>query len=496
MDMESNGRESGEAGQSNESTAAKLAGIGSVEFWINHPGVIGYMSPGEGRIALTSGQVKKCVREGLADARTLLPDRSADSREVARECIGERLEFESSHQLHRVINATGIILHTNLGRSPIHPDVVQMATEIVSGYTNLEFDLLKGERSKRLAGLEAMLTDLSGAESALAVNNCAGALFLIITAIAGNPYANGQFVGRIESDWRGHASEVVISRGELIQIGGGFRIPRILEASGATLREVGSTNVTLPEDYIRALGDNTAMILKAHSSNFTMRGFVSSVTPPALAEIAHDAGIPLICDLGSATMVDERFLPFESKMTATPYINAGADLVCFSGDKLLGGPQAGIILGKASIVARLRRHPVMRTLRLDKWTGALLSSLLWTLGNEKMEMLPVLEMIRRDPAKDKRRALRMRKRISNSGLSVDIQAHSVTLGGGTLPGRGLSGWALALSHVSLAPDEIAAKLRRAKRPIIGIVQDDKLLLNMRTVFKDDERLLVNTLSSI
>jgi L-seryl-tRNA(Ser) seleniumtransferase len=477
-------------------TAARLAGIGSVDFWMNHPGVTVYTSPGEGRIALTADQVKSCVREGLANARKLLPDRSADSREVARECVGKMLENAEALSLHRVINATGVILHTNLGRAPMHPEIVRLATEVVSGYTNLEMSIESGERSRRLAGLEAMLIELSGAEDALAVNNCAAALFLILSALAGNPYEDGQFLSRPEIEWHRHPNEVVISRGELVQIGGGFRIPRILEASSAMLREVGTTNITLAEDYERAMGDNTAMILKAHRSNFSLSGFTNDVPPNELAEMAHKAGVPFVCDIGSATMIDERFLPQPLRATPTRYLRAGADIVCFSGDKLLGGPQAGIVLGRKAVIDRLRKHPIMRTLRLDKWTGALLSALLWALGNERIEYLPVVEMLTRDAALDKKRARAIARRARSPRVAVEVVRHDASVGGGSLPGETLESFAVAIRVEGMTADETAERFRRMKPPVIGVVQEDRFLMNMRTVLQQDEKDLARMLAGM
>ncbi len=477
-------------------TAARLAGLGSVDYWLNHPGVVRYSEPEPGRIGLTSVQIKEAVRAGLADARKLLPDRGADSREIAHECIGIRLDEAIGRQIRRTINATGIILHTNLGRAPLHPALAKMAVDIACGYANVEFDVPSGIRAKRLAGLEHTLADMSGAESALVVNNCAGALLLILSALAGNPFEDGEFLRTHREEWRQNAGEVIISRGELIQIGGGFRIPRILEASGAKLREVGTTNVTTPEDYKRAISDSTALILKAHSSNFSISGYVQSVMTPELAEIAHGAGVPLVEDIGSAIVADERMFPILSGAIPSPYLRAGADLVTFSGDKLLGGPQAGIILGRKAITEKLKGHPLMRTLRLDKWTGALLSALLWALGNGRYEYLPVLEMVTRDPAQDKKTAKRIASKVKNSRIKIEIAGHQATLGGGTLPGEVLDSFAISISHLRLSPEECAKRLRHSPVPVVGVVQNDKLLLNVRTLLREDTSPLISAIGAL
>lgn len=496
VETENSGDYLHESKASNASTAARLAGLGSVDYWLNHPGVERYTHPEPGHIGLAAVQVKECVRLGLGDARKLLPDRGADSREIAHECIGIRLDEAMNRQLQRMINATGIILHTNLGRAPLHPVIAKMAIDAACGYTNVEFDISSGARSKRLAGLEHTLADMSGAEAALVVNNCAGALLLILSALAGNPFEDGGFVRGAETEWRQSPNEVVISRGELIQIGGGFRIPRILEASGARLREVGTTNVTTAEDYRRAIGDGTALILKAHASNFSITGYVEHVMTPELAEIAHAAGVPLIEDIGSAVVADERMFPILSGAVPMPYLRAGADLVTFSGDKLLGGPQAGVILGRKEIIKKLRSHPLMRTFRLDKWTGALLSSLLWALGNGRYEYLPVLEMVTRDAAEDKKHAQKIARKIKNVRITIDVTEHKATLGGGTLPGETLESYAIAVKHSRLSADECAKRLRNAVVPIVGTVRYDRLMLSVRTLLAGDEAVLLEAINSL
>ena len=497
-DKSSGAPESPEGGGASggKSTAARLAGLGSVDYWLNHPAVARYAECGDGRIGLTAVQIKDAVRDGLADARKLLPDHSSDSRDVAQECIGTRLDETAGRQLRRIVNATGIILHTNLGRAPLHTAITKMAMDAASGYANVEFDVASGMRFRRLAGLENTLAEMSGAEAALVVNNCAGALLLVLSALAGNPFEEGEFVRSSHTEWRSGPSEVIISRGELIQIGGGFRIPRILEASGAQLVEVGTTNVTNAEDYKRALGENTALILKAHASNFRISGYVESVATPQLAEIAHSAGVPLVEDIGSAVVADERMFPILSGAVPAPYLRAGADLVTFSGDKLLGGPQAGIILGRKAIIAKLKNHPLMRTLRLDKWTGALLSSLLWALGNGRYDYLPVLEMVTRDPGEDKKSAKKIASQVKNGRVSVDVVSYAATLGGGTLPGEVLDSYAISVKHALLSADETAKRLRLHNPPIVGVVQDDRLLINVRTLLAGDDGAVASALNSV
>jgi L-seryl-tRNA(Ser) seleniumtransferase len=369
----------------------------------------------------------------------------------------------------RVVNATGVVLHTNLGRAVLAPGAAHAAAEAASGYTDLELDLETGERGNRLEALAEKLVLLSGAEAAFVVNNNAGAVLLAASALA---------AGR----------EVVVSRGELVEIGGSFRIPEILARAGVRLVEVGTTNRTHPEDYRRAIGPATGLLLKVHQSNFEQRGFVAEVPLAELAAIAREASVPLAEDLGSATLVDlrERGLPPESYAPAR--LALGADLVCFSGDKLLGGPQAGILLGRREAITALRTNPLARALRPDRM---ILAALDWTLramleGRAEAE-LPVLRQLLEPDAELERRARALAARlekVAGRAAEVDVLPHPALVGGGSLPGFALASWVVRLRPAAGAA-ALAARLRRAAPPVLARVQDGALLLDARTLLPED-----------
>ena len=370
----------------------------------------------------------------------------------------------------RVVNATGVVLHTNLGRAPLAAGAVAAVAEAAAGYSDLELELESGRRGDRGAAVAARLALLSGAEAALAVNNNAAALFLTLGTLA-----------------RGR--EVIVSRGELVEIGGSFRIPEILERAGVELVEVGTTNRTHLADFERALGPRTALLLKVHRSNFELRGYTAEVTLPELAQLGRAHGLPVVEDLGSGTLVDltAQGLPAESYAPAR--LRAGADLVCFSGDKLLGGPQAGIVLGRARQIDALRRDPVARALRLDKLS---LAALDWTLacllsGRAERE-LPVLRQLLEPAARLEARARRLAERLEKAAgarLEVAVLEQAAPVGGGSLPGFELASWAVALRGPAPAED-LAAGLRAAVVPVIARVQGGLVLLDVRTLLPDDE----------
>lgn len=380
----------------------------------------------------------------------------------------------------RVVNATGVALHTNLGRALLAPPAAAAAARAATHYGNLELDLATGRRGDRLDAVASKLALLAGAEAALAVNNNAGALVLAVQALAG---------GR----------EVLVSRGELIEIGGSFRLPDMIEAAGARLVEVGTTNRTHPEDYRRAIGPDTALLLKVHRSNFEVRGFTADVELPALAAIAREHGLPLLEDLGSAALVDLRGVGLPEETYAPARLRLGADLVCFSGDKLFGGPQAGIVVGRADLVATLRRHPLARALRLDKMTLAALDWTAAALLAGEMDALPVLRQLREPLDAVARRAQRLAGQLEPiaraAGLRTDLQQTCVPLGGGASPGFELPSWAVALHPDALGADELAARLRRASgpvsavsavnAPVIARVAGGAVLLDARTLLDDD-----------
>jgi len=353
--------------------------------------------------------------------------------------------------LRNVLNATGVIVHTNLGRAPLPEAALTQVAVAASGYSNLELDLANGTRGSRQVHVDALLQRLTGAEAALVVNNNAGALLLAVAALA-------------------EGREVVASRGELIEIGDGFRIPEVLERSGARLVEVGTTNRTRAADYERALTEATALLLRVHQSNFRVVGFTERPALRELADLAHRHELPLLDDLGSGALVD-----LGDEPTARAALEHGADLVCFSGDKLLGGPQAGIVLGRADLVERLRRHPLHRALRIDKLSLAALAGtlLLYAEPGRALREVPVLRMLHEDPA-----AVRARAERLASALGGEVEETVARVGGGALPLAELPSFACALE------ESLAGPLRLADPPVVGIVRDGRLLLDCRTLGDD------------
>ncbi len=370
----------------------------------------------------------------------------------------------------RVVNATGVVLHTNLGRAPLAAGAVAAVAEAAARYSDLELDLASGRRGDRGAAVAAKLALLSGAEAAFAVNNNAAAVFLVLGTLA-----------------RGR--EVIVSRGELVEIGGSFRVPEILERAGVELVEVGTTNRTHLADFERALGPRTALLLKVHRSNFELRGFTAEVARPELAQLGRAHGLPVVEDLGSGTLVDLTAHGLPAESYAPSRLRAGADLVCFSGDKLLGGPQAGIVLGRARYIDALRRDPVARALRLDKLS---LAALDWTLecllaGRAERE-IPVLRQLLEPAARLESRARRLAERLekaASAGLEVAVLEQRAPVGGGSLPGFELGSWAVALRGSAPAED-LAARLHAAAVPVIARVQDRLVLIDVRTLLADDE----------
>ena len=369
----------------------------------------------------------------------------AEPGDLAARLHGE-LRTLRAPSLRRVLNATGVLVHTNLGRAPLAAEALAQVIETARGYSNLELDLSSGSRGSRQDHVASLLRRLTGAEAALVVNNNAAAMLLALAALA-------------------EGREVIVSRGELIEIGDGFRIPDVLARSGARLVEVGTTNRTRARDYERAIGADTAVLLRVHQSNFRVVGFAEQPRVEELAAIASRHGLPLVDDLGSGVLDP---IPGEPTVRDSP-----ADLVCFSGDKLLGGPQAGIVVGRAELVERLRRHPLQRALRADKLSLAALEGTL-RLYLDAPERIPVLRMLRQDAATVRARAERL---ASLTGGTVEETVGRV--GGGALPLAELPSFACALD------ESLAAPLRRGEPPVLGIVRDGKLLLDCLTLADDE-----------
>jgi L-seryl-tRNA(Ser) seleniumtransferase len=383
------------------------------------------------------------ARTVLARAREQI--RAGASPGDLAEQLQDELRAARAPRLRRVLNATGVIVHTNLGRAPLAEAALEHVVDAARGYSNLEYDLAAGARGSRQTHVAELVRRLTGAEAALVVNNNAAAVMLALAALA-------------------ERREVIVSRGELIEIGDGFRIPEVLARSGARLREVGTTNRTRAADYERAIGPETAVLLRVHQSNFRVVGFTELPTVHELAHVAHSNELVLVDDLGSGALVDVGDEP-----TARASLAAGADLVCFSGDKLLGGPQSGIIVGRTELVERLRRHPLQRALRADKLTLAALEGTL-RVALERPEEVPVLRMLREPPESVRRRAERLAERVGGG-----VEETVARAGGGALPLAELPSYACAVE------EELAEPLRAGEPPVVGVVRDGKLLLDCRTL---------------
>ena len=429
-----------------------------------------------GALDLPRAAVVATIRRELATMRA--EDSIPDFQGIIARVRGALLKL-SRAKIQPVINGTGIIIHTNFGRAPLGPAVINSLIEIAANYNNLEYDLAGGERGHRAAYLEHNLALLCGAEAATVVNNCAAALVLILR------------------HFTAQKSEVVISRGELIQIGGGFRIPEILEASGARLREVGTTNKTSLDDYARAIGEGTAMILKVHRSNFFMGGFVDSPSTENLAQLAREKQIPLVEDLGSGAMIStEKIAGIEHEPTPSETLKRGVDLVCFSGDKLLGGPQSGIIAGSARHVTALKREPFFRALRCDKLILAALQTTVDLFLADRISEIPALAMLQKPNEELFARAEKLLAQLRDLPLRASIGKGESQVGGGTLPRAVIPSVTLDLIRQSGSLNEFAAKLRAGSPPVIGCISDGKFRLDLRTIFPEQDESLARVLREI
>jgi len=411
------------------------------------------------------------VRRELAALRAQknIPDFDGVLRQVR-----SSLQSLRSARIQPLINGAGIILHTNLGRSPLVPAVVRTLQSVAANYNNLEFDLTGGDRGGRASYLEHNLALLCGAEAATVVNNCAAALVLILRHFTS-----------------GERKEVIISRGELVQIGGGFRIPEILEASGATLREIGTTNKTSLGDYAKAIGRQTAMILKVHRSNFFMGGFVESPSAEEIAALAKKKRLPFVEDLGSGAVVEtEKSAGIEHEPTPEEVLSRGVDLVCFSGDKLLGGPQAGIIAGKPRLVAALKKEPFFRALRCDKLIlCALQATVDLYLSGPATDSIPVLAMLGTSTAALQGRAKKIVIALEALPMKTAIGQGESQVGGGTLPRAVVPSITLDLQPLNMPLNDFVARLRAGTPPVIGYVASGRFKLDLRTIFpRQDEEL--------
>jgi L-seryl-tRNA(Ser) seleniumtransferase len=414
----------------------------------------------------------QAVRHALAEARQMHSSGTPIPGEgELLDLVSQALQSWTANSLQPVINATGVILHTNLGRAPLSQAALSAIQQAGGGYSNLEYDLDKGQRGSRLVHAEAILKHLTGAEAALVVNNNAAAVLLILTTLA-------------------KRRKVVIARSQLVEIGGGFRVPDIMKQSGAHLIEVGTTNRVHLSDYETALEQNPALILRAHRSNFRLQGFTHDPELGEISQLARTAGIPLVDDLGSGSLLDTSRFGLEHEPTVQESLAGGADLVCFSGDKLLGGPQAGIILGRDELVARLKKHPLARAVRADKLClAALNATLLHYLKNDAESQIPIWRMIAASTDEIHQRAAEWATLFSNADMVIGES----TIGGGSLPGETLPTWLLVL-HVP-SPTRYLARLRQARPAVIARLEDNRIVLDPRTVLPEQEGQLLEVLNT-
>jgi L-seryl-tRNA(Ser) seleniumtransferase len=397
----------------------------------------------------------------------------ADALERA---AAERLRAEQRPSLRTVINATGVILHTNLGRAPLGDTAAEAVRRAATAYSNLEYDIEAGGRGRRDVHAERLLCTLTGAEAALVVNNNAAATLLTLAALA---------AGR----------EVIVSRGELVEIGGGFRVPDVMRQSGALLREVGTTNRTRAADYAAAIGDKTALILRVHPSNFRIRGFTERPRVEELAALGRRFRIPVVEDLGSGWLGPaNEALPDEPSVAAT--IRSGVDAVMFSGDKLLGGPQAGIVAGTRAVIDSIRVHPLVRALRVDKMTYAALEATLQAYAAERWDDVPALRMIRATAEEIGVRSDALARALATAGFTAAVVDGESTLGGGSAPGVALPTRLIVLGYPGLSTTALEERLRRLDPPLIARIHNDRVVLDLRTVFPNQDEMLLSALRQL
>ncbi len=420
-------------------------------------------------------QAVEALRRRILRSDGELPEGAFDVEAVASDAATLAVA-KSAPSLRPVLNVTGTLLHTNLGRAPLSDAALEAMAAVSRSYSNLELDLSTGERGHRYSHVEELLCRLTGAEAATAVNNNAGAVLLGLTALC---------KGR----------EAIVSRGEMVEIGGAFRVPDVMAAGGVLLREVGTTNKTHRRDYEEAIGEQTGLLLKIHTSNYRIVGFTSAVSGAEMVEIGRRRGLPVMEDLGSGMLMDLSAFGLPQEPTVAEAVSAGIDVVTFSGDKLLGGPQAGLIVGRRDAVDRIRRHPMARALRIDKLTlAALEATLRLYLDRERaLRELPVLRMLSVTAEELKTRCRSLSRRISavaQDTLDVEVVAEASTVGGGALPLTELPGFALALSPRSLSVDEFSGRLRLGIPAVVGRIQEGRFLVNPRTLAQAEEKALV------
>ncbi|MEW6739457.1 MAG: L-seryl-tRNA(Sec) selenium transferase [Nitrospirota bacterium] len=429
--------------------------------------------------------VLKAIREVIEEKRqAILKD---ELKEISQEAmlpeIQSRIERLSSFSLKPVINATGVVIHTNLGRSVLSEDILENVKKVACGYSNLEYDLEKGERGKRYSHIQRLLNEITGAESSLIVNNNAAAVFVCLTALA-------------------KGKEVIVSRGELVEIGGSFRIPDVMSSSGAILREVGTTNKTHLHDYEKAINENTALLLKVHQSNFRTIGFTKQVEIEDLVTLGRKHNIPVMFDLGSGCLVDLKPYGVHIEPTVQDIVKSGCDIVTFSGDKLLGGPQGGVIAGKAELIEKIAKNPLMRAVRIDKLTLSAFEAVLMSyLDEEKAKKdIPTLRMLLQDineiKARAKKIAAKLHREIKEDIANIEVMADSSQSGGGALPEIEFKTYVIAIKPKKLSVNKLEERLRHGNPPIIARIKEDALIIDARTVRDRETEVLVKGISGV
>ena len=431
---------------------------------------------------LPTAGVRTAVREELEALRQailagevqMLPDTETLCAAVCR-----RAREDALPSLRPVINGTGVVLHTNLGRACLSQRATDAVTAVARGYSTLEYDLAKGQRGSRHDHIETLVCQVTGAEAAMVVNNNAAAVLLILSAL-------------------GKGGEVITSRGELVEIGGSFRIPDIMVQCGCTLREVGATNKTHLRDYENAIGPDTRALLKVHTSNFKIMGFSQSVPLDELVALGREKGLPVIEDLGSGSLVDLEQFGIHDEPTVQQSVKAGVDIISFSGDKLLSGPQAGIILGKAEYIRLLKRHPLARAMRVDKMTIAALRETLYAYTDEEMARreIPVLAMLGAKPHQLREKAGVLCAMLEEQGVSAQVVSTQDQVGGGSVPTQLLDAWAVAIDPGRLTVDQLEEKLRLRPLPIIGRITHEQYILDVRTLMERDFPYIARTAGEV
>ena len=426
-------------------------------------------------------RVKRAAREVLDELRDGIISGDVDKLPNIDECaemVLNKINGDAKN-LRGIINATGIILHTNLGRAPLGMEMFAAAAAVCTGYCNLEYDLETGCRGSRYSHVESLICELTGAEAAMVVNNNAAAVVLMLSALAAG-------------------KKVAISRGELVEIGGSFRIPEIIEQGGATLVEIGTTNKTRLSDYAYAVENKGAeALLKIHTSNFEIIGFTESVSIRELAMYGKSIGLPVLYDMGSCFLIEPERLGLQSGETARSAITAGADIICFSGDKLLGSVQSGIIAGRSEYIDKIKRHPLARAVRPDKLTLSVLEACLrlYRYPDEAVQRIPILAMLHANSTELYMRSVEFAKRLADflDGWCVEICEIMDETGGGSLPNAQLPGWAVSLKPLGMSVNELERRLRCGRIPVIIRIQDDRALISLRTLMLSDEDRVIQAL---